>query len=101
MYHWTDKVGGSKIFIRHLRERFGESMFSFRDAKEVYYELHGHWKKSDEEQFARGCRWCTKEQTMKHGGFFSATVENAIHKAIHQGNLIHICSGWYMFPIDE
>jgi len=53
------------------------------------------WKERDARFIANGSE-ASKESTMKDG-FFKGTVENAIHKAIHSGEIIYICRGWYMF----
>jgi len=93
--HWTRNVCGNKGFIRRLRETFGDQMFSFNDAKSVYYDHHGMWKERDARIHRKRKRSIQGEYY--EGWIFKGTVENAIHKAIHSGEIIYICRGWYMF----
>lgn len=100
MVHWTDNVRSNKRFTRHLKLCYPVEMFEFKDVKWEWFVTHKYWAD-------RATRYRRPDETIKQAmdrtmkdEWLKATVGNFISKAIHRGDIIRICPGWYMFPLE-
>jgi len=104
--HWTDRLWTNKKFLKAIYKRFDITMFSFAELKELWYDTHPYWH--TQPRFTAAYygnrdpkRYQSKEVVLKEDEWLKATVGNFICKAVHQGDLIKICPGWYMLPYKE
>lgn len=97
--HWTDSVWANKKFTTRLHLIFKDEMFDFNDVRWEWILTHEYWMN----QILR----YGPNETIKHSMertekdvWLKATVGNYISKAIHDGVIMRICPGWYMFPME-
>ena len=93
--HWTDKLWSNKKFLRLIKERFGYVMFSFAELRNLWFDTHEYWQ-----GMHRMLPYGPKARRLANDVWLKATVGNFVCKAVHQGDLIKICPGWYMLPME-
>jgi hypothetical protein len=100
--HWTESLWTNKKFLKATKERFGCTMFSFAELKKLWYDTHPYWhtKASVGPVHLRDANKGISRKRSLQNEWLKATVGNFIGKAIYQGDLIRICPGWYMLPLE-